>query len=139
MLIPGIIKGGSNSDHRGTISFVNDFKMDDVKRFYIIKHPDTSIVRAWRGHKIEQRWFYVVKGSFKIKSVKIDNWESPSKNLEQITFILSADDSCVLHMPKGYATSLQALEDEATLIVFADYGIENAENDNYLYPVDYFG
>jgi hypothetical protein len=48
---PTIIKGGSFSDDRGLMRFVNDFRFDDVKRFYFIKHPDLSVKRAWQGHQ----------------------------------------------------------------------------------------
>ena len=138
MEIPKLIMGGSSADHRGSISFFNDFKMDAVKRFYVIKHPNTETIRAWRGHKIEQRWFYVSSGMFEIKVVKIDDWIKPSKALEQISYKLNSDDAQLLHIPAGYATSLQALKENSEVIVFADYGLEHAEHDNYLFPSDYF-
>lgn len=138
MEAPEIINGGSNTDARGTVSFVNNFRMDKVKRFYIIKHPDTKIVRAWRAHKAEQCWFYIFKGSFKIKAIKIDNWETPSKSLQQISFTLEQKKNQVLHIPKGYATSLQSLEKDSELIVFADSSFADAKNDDFLYPADYF-
>lgn len=33
---PEIIEGGIFQDHRGVLSYVNDFKFDDIQRFYII-------------------------------------------------------------------------------------------------------
>jgi hypothetical protein len=51
---PAIIKGGSFSDDRGILRFVNDFRFDDVKRFYLIKHTDPSVIRAWQGHQFEK-------------------------------------------------------------------------------------
>lgn len=33
---PKVIQGGNFSDHRGTISYVNDFSFKDIERFYII-------------------------------------------------------------------------------------------------------
>ena len=68
---PQILTGGVFTDHRGTLKYNNGFDMSQVKRFYTIEHPDTSTIRAWRGHKIEQRWFSVSKGAFVIKLVKI--------------------------------------------------------------------
>lgn len=133
-----IIKGGSHSDHRGTISFVNDFDMNPVRRFYVISHPDTEIVRGWRAHKIEQRWFQVLYGAFLIRLVKIDNWESPSKNLPVEKFTLFADNNEVLYIPAGYGTLIQAIQKNSRIIVYGDYGIENANLDDYLYPSDYF-
>lgn len=135
---PNIVKGGSHTDHRGTISFINDFDMNQIKRFYIIEHPDTETVRGWRGHKIEQRWFYVTEGTFVIDLVRIDDFESPSVDLPVTQFKLSVKDTEVLHVPVGYASSIKALTPNSKLIVFADYGVENAPLDDYLYPVDYF-
>lgn len=133
-----IIVGGSHTDERGTISFINGFDMTPVKRFYQIKHPNTSIIRAWRGHQIEQRWFSVSKGAFLIKLVKITNWDMPDKNSFQEKFVLKAADHSVLHVPAGYASSLQALEEDSELLVFADYDINHARQDDYLFPSDYF-
>lgn len=138
MMEPTIIKGGSHTDQRGTLSFVNDFDMGRVKRFYTIDHPTHRIVRAWRGHRIEQRWFYVVEGAFLLRLVKIDYWESPTKNLPIAEYKLFAKDQKVLHVPNGYASWLQATEDHSKIILFGDYGIEHAKLDNYLYPMDYF-
>lgn len=136
---PNLIKGGSHSDQRGTITFMNDFDMDQVKRFYVIEHPDTKTIRAWRGHKIEQRWFHAIQGSFLIRIVEIENWENPNTDLPIIEFKLSAKSTEVLHIPVGYASSLQALEKDSKLIVFADYDISNVEKDNYLFPEEYWG
>ncbi len=62
--VPLSIKGGRHIDERGTLTFFNNFDMSPVKRFYVIDHPDTTIVRAWQGHKVEQKWFYVVCRQF---------------------------------------------------------------------------
>jgi dTDP-4-dehydrorhamnose 3,5-epimerase-like enzyme len=135
---PTIIAGGMHTDQRGTIRFFNDFDMEPIKRFYIIEHTDIETIRGWRAHRIEQRWFQVTHGTFKIQLVKIDNWESPDKNLPKEEFIISPQDNQVLHIPKGFASSIQALESNSKVIVFTDYGIENAKLDDHLYPVDYF-
>ncbi len=84
-----ILKGGAFTDARGTLQFVNDFEFEGVKRFYQITHHNTSIVRAWQGHKVEHKWFFVGKGSFVIAWVKIDDWQNPSSTLvaEHCVFI----------------------------------------------------
>lgn len=137
-LIPQIIEGGSHTDQRGTIGFCNDFDLDEVKRFYKITHPDTTFIRGWRGHKTEQRWFYVIAGAFEIKLVRIDVWQEPNKYLTQITFQLESLKNAVLHIPKGFASSLRATESNSTLLVFADSSMEDVKNDDYLFPSDYF-
>lgn len=132
------IKGGIAKDDRGQIRFVNDFDMSLVKRFYIIKNLDLTLVRGWRAHRIEQRWFYVLSGSFAIDTVKIDNWETASRELPVERLVLSTDENSVLHLSTGYATAFQALEENSELLVFSDFGIENAPKDDYTYPLDYF-
>jgi dTDP-4-dehydrorhamnose 3,5-epimerase len=135
---PQIIVGGNHSDSRGTICFVNDFNMEEIKRFYCIKHHDTSVMRGWRAHRIEQRWFYVYKGVFEVRLVEIDNWTNPDPCLEQMVIVLDAKNNSVLHVPKGYATCLQALENDSELMAYGDYAIQHAANDDYLFPVNYF-
>jgi len=132
------ILGGSAKDHRGQIRFVNDFDMTQVKRFYIIKNTDTEFVRGWRAHRIEQRWFYVLSGSFALDLVQIEDWEHTSPDLKVEKKILKAVEQQVLHVPAGYGTAFQAVEPDSELLVFADYGIAHAEKDNYTWPIDYF-
>jgi len=137
-ILPQIINGGCHSDKRGTVCFLNDFDMSAVKRFYIIKHPSLEVKRGWRAHKIEQRWFYVSKGIFRISTIKIDNWTNPSETLEKTIFELKDIQNQVLHVPAGYATCLQALSPDSEVVVFADYGLSNAKLDDYLFPVTHF-
>ena len=119
------IQGGIAKDHRGQIRFVNDFDMSEVKRFYIIKNTDLELIRGWRAHRIEQRWFYVLSGSFKI-------------DLAVKTEIVKSEDNKVLHLSSGYGAAFQAIEEGSELLVFSDFGIENAPKDDYTYPVEYF-
>jgi dTDP-4-dehydrorhamnose 3,5-epimerase-like enzyme len=133
-----IIKGGAATDHRGQIRFVNDFDMSKVKRFYIIKNSDTELVRGWRAHRIEQRWFYVLTGSFELHVIKIDNWERPSRDLTIERIILKSDKLEVIHLPEGYGTAFKALVPDSELLVFADHGVDNAKDDDYVWPLEYF-
>lgn len=132
------IQGGIAKDIRGQIRFANDFDMSLIKRFYIIKNTDLDLVRGWRAHRIEQRWFYALSGKFSVDVVKIDDWNHTSTELIVENIILDSSKNQVLHLSSGYGTAFQALEPESELLVFADYGIENAEIDDYTYPLDYF-
>src|SRR6187402_2091656 len=107
---PKVIQGGNFSDHRGTISYVNDFSFKDIERFYIISNSVENPIRAWQGHKLDAKNFYCINGSFKIHFVKIDNWENPSKDLIIETIIVSEADSKVVHIPFGYANAIESLE-----------------------------
>ena len=124
--------------NRGSIRFVNDFDMTAVKRFYIIENKDTETIRGWRAHRIEQRWFYVIEGAFSMKTVRIDDWSEPSKELPVEETILRSEEQRIIHVPVGFGTAFQALVPGSKLLVFADYGIEHAKLDDYTYPADYF-
>lgn len=133
-----LIQGGIAKDERGQIRFVNEFDMSLVKRFYIIKNVDTELVRGWRAHRIEQRWFYVLSGIFSVDLVKIDNWEQPSISLPVERKILKAEEMQVLHVPAGYGTAFRALATDSELLVYADYPVAHAPLDDYTWAKDHF-
>ncbi len=134
---PKVINGDSHSDERGILRFNNSFDATAIKRMYIIENKDSLFVRGWQGHRIEQRWFSVLQGSFKIGLIVIENWEKPSKKAEIITYVLDSEKLDVLHVPKGYVSSIQAISDKSKLLVMADYSL-NEINDEYRFAIDYF-
>lgn len=131
-----LIKGNTHTDHRGTVRFVNDFTFDGIKRFYTITHPDTSTIRAWQGHKLESKYFYVTKGSFLINWINIDNWEKPSKDLKINTHTLSENQSEILIIPPGHVNGFKALEPDSTMMVFSDMLLEDSKKDDYRFPAE---
>lgn len=137
-MIPKIIQGDNFSDHRGTISYVNDFSFQDIKRFYIISNSQENPIRAWQGHKLDSKNFYCVKGSFKIHFVKIDNWEKPSKDLTIETIFVSESQSKIVHIPAGYANAIESLETNSKLISFSTLPLSNVSEDDVRYNSDYW-
>ena len=133
-----LISGNSFTDARGTLQFVNDFHFEGIKRFYTITHPDTSVIRAWQGHKIETKHFFVTNGSFLICWVEIDNWGNPGKDLTVNRQIMSADEPLILIIPAGNANGFKALEPGSQLIIFSDLTMEEAKDDNYRFEKDYW-
>ena len=134
---PTVIKGGSHSDNRGVLTYNNGFDISSIKRMYSIQNSNISFVRAWQGHAIERRWFSVVKGSFEIKLIKIDNWENPKKKIEVYSTILNDKNFDTLCVPKGYVNSIQALEENSKLIVMSDYLLGEVK-DEYRFDSNYF-
>ena len=134
---PKIIEGNRHEDQRGTLFFNNDFDGADIRRIYVIENKSVDFTRAWQGHKIEQRWFTAIVGSFRIELIAIDNWETPSKNLERFTFLLDATKLDVLHIPSGCVSSIQSLEGGSKLLVMADYLMGELE-DEFRFSLDYF-
>ncbi len=137
-MIPKIIQGGNFSDHRGTISYVNDFSFAAIERFYIISNSDENQIRAWQGHKLDEKNFYCIDGSFKIHFVKIDNWENPAKDLSIETVFVSASESKIVHIPAGYANAIESLEKDSKLISFSTLPLANVKQDDIRYPSDYW-
>ncbi len=134
---PKLIKGGSHSDNRGAVTYNNDLDMSSIKRMYTIQNKNTQFIRAWQGHAIEKRWFSVVQGSFEIKLIQIDNWKTPTKNLEVFSRILNDENFDVLCVPAGYVSSILALEENSKILVMSNYQLGEIE-DEYRYDSNYF-
>ena len=101
-MIPSIIFGGTYKDDRGLLRYNNSFDASIVKRIYIIKN-NLNFIRGWQGHKIEQRWFSVIKGQFKVQLIKIDNWIEPVKELKRIViYIIRKYFRCFTHTCRLY-------------------------------------
>lgn len=126
-----LIRAGIHRDKRGALIFFNTFDMKEVKRFYVIEHPDVDVIRAWQGHRHEQKWFYVIAGAFKFAVIKPDHWQYPSAGLRPEIYLLEASQPTVLHVAGGYATGFQALEDQSRIMVFSDASVEDSQKDDY--------
>ena len=135
-----VIKGEIFEDKRGQIASINNFSFDEIKRTYILHHPDTSIVRGWHGHKREKKWFYCHSGAFTLKLVAIDNWTKPSKELKIDIFNLTGNESQIICVPAGYASSIKAEIPNSILQVFSNktYAEAMDEKDSYRFDSDYF-
>ncbi len=121
---PTIIQGDSHTDDRGTISFVNDFKLEGVNRFYTIHHPNTSIIRAWQGHTHDSKYYYAVKGSWIVAWVKID-FDKPEEEWIAEYVKIDASESKIVFLPPGYANGFKALEEDSIIIGFNASGEED--------------
>ena len=133
---PTLIKGGIFTDERGTISFVNDFKFTEIERFYILKNSEAHPLRAWQGHKLDNKYFYCIAGSFKIYFVRIDNWENPSKNLKVDSQDLESTNSQILHIPAGYANAVRSLERNSIMISFSTLPLNAIKDDDVRFEMN---
>ena len=126
---PTFIDGSFFSDTRGRIDFVNGFVVNDFCRVYRITHDDTSVIRAWQGHRIEVKAFWVVRGSFVINAVKVDDFDNINKEIKPEAFKLEANESKILVIPGGYANGFKALEGGSTMVVFSNLGLDDSAQD----------
>ena len=131
---PTIISGGIYKDERGILQYVNDEHPGNYRRFYIITHPDTNIVRAWQGHKIEEKCFFVVKGSFMIAVLQPSNFENPSLLEKAKFFLMKEEDNLFLKVPGGCYTGIKAFVPNSVLMVLSDATLENSKKDDFRLP-----
>ena len=134
---PLLLNVGKSEDHRGNVEFYNELKLDYYKRFYIVSNPIEGTVRAWHGHKIEEKLIKVLKGEFLICLVKVDNWDQPSKNLEILEYKLN-ENSGLLYVPSGYANGAINLNSDSKVMYFSSLVLEDSINDDYRFDSKYW-
>ncbi len=133
---PILIKGGLYRDERGSLQYVNDENTENYKRFYIITHPDIDIVRAWQGHKTEEKSFFVIKGFFTVAVVQPQNFEAPSSKDTSELFKMKSEDNLFLKVPGGCYTGIKACEPNSILLVLSSSTLEESKSDNFRLPKD---
>lgn len=129
-----LITGDSFSDHRGILRYVNEVNPGYFRRFYIITHQDINIVRAWQGHKIEEKAFYVISGSFTIAVVQPLNFDEPGDNEIPYFFNLTEANKHFLRVPGGSFTGIKAISINANLLVLSSLTVEESKEDDFRQP-----
>lgn len=125
------VAGGKAFDDRGSLTFINDLDLSQFKRFYIVENYAKGFVRAWHGHKKEAKAVVVVSGSALVAAVKVDNWESPSKNLKVERAVLSAEKPAALLIPAGYANGFMTLTESAKVMFLSTSSLEESAGDDF--------
>jgi dTDP-4-dehydrorhamnose 3,5-epimerase-like enzyme len=133
-----IINVDASYDDRGEVVYCNEFNFiqKKIERFYQITNNNLNFVRAWHGHKNEEKFLLVTQGAFKICAVKIDNWKNPSKRLSVKEFVINANSPKILHIPGGYAHGTQNLKIESKLMVFSTFSTKQSIQDDYRFKSD---
>ena len=132
-----LLQGKAHQDNRGIITFNNEFDASEIKRIYTIENHSPDFIRGWQGHKIEQRWFACMKGSFEISVIVVDDFTKPSKDLAIQKYLLTDEVLTYLHIPAGYITAIQSKSLDSKLLVLADYGLREI-TDEYRFDLNYF-
>ena len=128
-----IINVNTSYDDRGDVVYCNDFNLiqKKIKRFYQITNNNINFVRAWHGHKKEEKFLLILEGVFKICAVRPDNWKNPSINLPVKEFIINANSPKILYIPGGYAHGTQNLKMNSKLMVFSTFSLKETIQDDY--------
>tara|TARA_B100000927_G_scaffold248290_1_gene211877 strand:- start:424 stop:870 length:447 start_codon:yes stop_codon:yes gene_type:complete len=127
----------SSSDHRGTVSFTNDLNLKKIVRTYKVINKEIGTVRAWHGHKIEEKWISVEDGEFLVCAVNIEDFENPNKDQEVFKFNMTPD-SGVLYIPKNYANGAMNLTANNAVRYFSSLPLEESINDDYRFESDFW-
>jgi dTDP-4-dehydrorhamnose 3,5-epimerase len=122
------------TDDRGHLRFVNNFEVEKYQRFYLIENYQAGFVRAWHGHKLDGKAFFVTRGAALVGAVRIDDWDSPSTNLTVDRVVLSSEKPAVFEIPPGYANGFMALEYATQVLVFSMMPFDQAADDDYRFP-----
>jgi len=122
-----LLKGNVAVDERGSVSFVNDFNFDNVKRFYQVKNHTLNFIRAWHGHKKEGKYVYVPKGSALIGVVNLETEEITKK-------ILSSKTPSILWIPPNHANGFMNLEKDTIIQFFSTSFLKDSLNDDIRFP-----
>ena len=136
--IPTVISGGISTDDRGALTFLNGFPLQEFKRFYTVTNHQQGFIRAWHGHLLESKIFYILKGSVLACAVKMTEKTHPSKSEEVTRVVLSASSPSGFFIPAGYANGLMSLTADAHLLVFSNTTLEESQGDDYRFPFDYW-
>ena len=133
---PELIYGEIYSDERGKIFHINNFDLSPIKRMYSIENINKSQLRGWKGHLIENRWFYCQIGEIEIHVIQIKSMETNKPEIEK--FILSDKNLNVLFVPKGYATMIRQKKIKSRILAMSDYLIDECNDDHHRWDSDFF-
>jgi len=137
-MTPKIIVGNRIYDDRGSIRFSNQLTFKKIKRFYIVHNYTKNFIRAWHGHKKEEKYISCIKGSFQISAVKIDNFKKPSKRNKVNTYFLNESNNNFVFIPKGYANGLKSLEENSELLILSTSSLQESVKDDFRYDANYW-
>jgi dTDP-4-dehydrorhamnose 3,5-epimerase len=129
-LVPKFIDGNIAFDDRGSVSFVNDFAFDGVKRFYVVSNHRQGFVRAWHAHRREAKYVTVLQGAALLGAVEVDDWTNPSRDAKVYRQVLAAAKPGVFFIPAGFANGFMSLSCDATLAFFSTSTVEESRNDD---------
>ena len=113
-------------DERGKVTFVNDFKFEGVKRFYVVENHRPSF-RGWHGHEKEAKYIFCISGAAVVGFVPLG-----TNQIKRYT--LSVDKPKVLYIPPGHANGFRTLTKDTKLVFFSTATLEESKNDDIRFP-----
>ena len=130
-----LLQGTRFTDSRGELDFFNTLDLSEVVRMYRIKPADTRTIRAWQGHKLEQKWFYCLKGSFVVNLLPFSEFKDADSKVAPEIYTLDSVLQDVLRIPAGYVNGFRANEENSELLVFSDLSLKASMADDYRFDL----
>jgi len=127
--IPQVINGNLFIDDRGSIAFVNDFNMRNIRRIYTVYHEKPGMIRAWHAHNVECKFAFVIDGTFLFGAVNLET-EKVDK------FVLSDKQPKLLFVPSGYANGFMNLTATGIIQFFSTSTLEESKGDDTRFSWD---
>ena len=128
---PDLIKGAMFVDDRGSISFVNNFDLAEVRRFYVVENHEVGFIRAWHCHMEESKYVMALEGTAILALVRIEDPENPPVDPHIYRYVLTSSDPTVLWVPPGYAHGAKTLDSGTKLIFFSDASLSESQKDDF--------
>ena len=135
---PELVDGRKFIDDRGSLSFVNELKIEQFKRFYLIENHATGFIRAWHGHMLEGKAFIAIQGTFLVGAVKLNENAKPNFDTTPVRQILDSNNPSALLIPPGYANGLKSLTEGAKLMVLSTSTLTESKGDDYRFPYNFW-
>lgn len=138
LLAPILVRPSEFEDGRGTVFHFGSLQLDCVRRIYFISPKPSAGFRGWHGHKFESKTFRCIAGSFRVSSIRVEDWTGgPSQN-KAASWVLSSAGGELLVVPEGYANGLLSLEEDSVLMVLSNRTLEESQMDDYRFPESTF-
>lgn len=104
----------------------------DSKRAYFIQNHSKGTVRAFHGHKKENKTFYVLRGAFKLIIIDMasGNWKS---------FTLTEKGNNMLKIPSMVYNGFVSLTTDSEMLVVSNSTMDESRNDDIRIPYDFLG
>ena len=132
---PELISGSQHTDERGRLDFFNSLDLSEIVRMYRIRPADTSRIRAWQGHRVEEKWFYCLHGSFVVNLIPLSKFKTGTSLHTPEIYTLHGDVPQVLWIPGGYANGFKSLQQNSELLVYSNLSLEESKNDDIRYDI----
>ena len=137
--LPRLIPGGLAVDDRGQLLFANAFSFAKVARFYMVENFSTDVVRAFHGHRKEEKFVLPVSGSAILAAVCFRDPSNPDREAKVHRYVLSSRSPQILHIPAGFANGFRPLEPGTKLMFFSSSSLADSKDDDFRFAPDFWG